>query len=81
MNSKGTSAIYLLCMFVIFLIFGLATAKALISVADDANSQMDCANAVTYTDITNCETSHTNVYLYIGTIFGLAGILIGRVTG
>ena len=81
MNGRGQAAFYLLMLFIVFIILGLALAYPLTQVSSDAQgvNGLDCGNATSYQDKANCTSTDSLPWFYVLIIFGLAGILIKAV--
>jgi hypothetical protein len=82
MNKKGTAIFFLLMMGVVFFLMGLALAPALKDITDEArgSSGLDCdAEGISDQDKAVCTSVDIQQNLFIGSIFGLAGLLIGRI--
>lgn len=83
MNKKGQANIFVALMLgILFFLIGLAIAPALTEISNEArdNTNLDCANtSITNQDKAICVQIDTMPPLYVGIIFGLAGLLIGRV--
>lgn len=82
-SKKGqVSAFVLLMIGMVFFLMGLALTPAIHDVIEEATStvQLNCSNtSISDQDKANCDAIDIQQFLFIGTIFGLAGILITRV--
>ena len=78
MNTRGTIALFLFMMFIVFILLGLALANPLTqSVGEFKNSsEINCSVASTYQEKANCTSMDTFPFLYVGLAFGLGFVLI-----
>ena len=89
MNKRGMSAFFMFMMFVVFALLGLALSPTLIQVSNEAQNTTGTDNVglncdytnLTYQERANCTSTDSLPYLYISVIFGLGGILIGKIIG
>lgn len=83
MNKKAQANIFVALMLgILFFLVGLAVAPALTEVSDEArsSSNLDCANSsISDQDKAICVQVDVMTPFFVGIIFGLAGLLIGRV--
>jgi len=77
-GKRGMSAFFLLMIFVVFIILGLALAKPLTEFSSDAQgvNGLDCGNVTGYQDKANCTSVDFLPFLYVVIAFGLAFIII-----
>ena len=81
MNTKGLVPIFALMLGVLLFILGMAIAPALKDTTNEAmqSSFLDCSNSsITDQNKAVCASIDTMQPVFIGVIFGLAGLLIGR---
>ena len=79
MNKRGQAIFFLLSVGVVFFLLGLALAPALKEVTDDAMGvdQLNCSNPeITDQQKANCTGTDILQFLFTGTVFGLAGVLV-----
>lgn len=86
MNKKGMAAFYLFMVGVVFFLLGIALAPALNEViqGDDVmnSTQLDCNNnSISNQNKAICYQVDAIPPLFIGIIFGFAGIIITRLIG
>ena len=82
MNKRGTSVFFLLMMGIVFFVLGLALTPALTEVTRESmsSSELNCSNtSISDQDKAVCSSIDIQPFLFMGTIFGLAGILIGGI--
>jgi len=82
MNKRGTSVFFLLMMGIVFFVLGLALTPALTEVTGESmsSSELNCSNtSISDQDKAVCSSIDIQPFLFMGTIFGLAGILIGGI--
>lgn len=80
MNKRGLAVFVALMLGIVFFILGLALSPALVDVATESMTQLDCTNAGNNISNYNkgvCTQIDFFAPLFMGTLFGLAGILIG----
>ena len=78
-NKKGSSLFVMLMLGVLLLILGLALAPALSSTVDESMStaQLNCSDAsINNQQKAECTSIDMQRFLFVGTIFGLAGLLL-----
>jgi len=76
------SIFFLLMMFVVFFILGLALTPALSQTITEATStsQLNCSNSsISDQDKAVCTSLDIQSFLFFGTIFGLGGVLASRI--
>ena len=81
MNKKGTTLFFTLMMGIVFFLLGLALTPVISEITAEATStsQLNCSNAsISDQDQAVCTSLDIQQFLFIGTIFGLAGILLTR---
>jgi len=81
-NKRGQVIFFLLSIGVVFFILGLALTPALKEITDEVmgESQMNCSDPnLTDQQKANCTGTDMLQFIYSGTIFGLAGLLIGAI--
>lgn len=80
MNKKAQgNIIFLLMIGIVFFILGLALTPALTDATNEAmnSSQLDCSNSsISDQNKAVCTSIDTQPFLFIATIFGLAGIIL-----
>jgi len=83
MNKKGVAIFFLLMMFIIFFILGLALTPVLTDTVGESTStaQLNCSNVTSLTDQdrANCTSWDIMPFLFFGTLLGLGGMLIGGI--
>ena len=82
MKKKGSSLLVMLMLGVLFFILGLAIAPALSTTVDEAMSttELNCSDtSITNQQKAECTSIDVQRFLFIGLIFGMAGILLGAV--
>ncbi len=82
MNKRGSGFFVMLMLGVLFFVVGLALAPALSNTIDEVMSspELDCSNpGITNQQKAECTSLDIQRFLFVGTIFGMAGILIGAV--
>lgn len=83
MNKKGMAMFFLLMMFVVFFILGLALTPILTDATTESTSkaELNCSNVSSLSDQdrANCTSWDIMPFLYLGVIFGLGGILAGGI--
>jgi len=81
MNKKAQANVFVYLMIgVVFFILGLALTPALTDITNEATSttQLNCTNTSSLTDQDKavCTSIDIQPFLFIGTVFGLAGVLL-----
>ena len=80
-NKKAQANLFFLLMIgIVFFVLGLALTPAVKDVVGEAmsSSQLDCSNSsISDQNKAVCTSIDIQTFLYIGTIFGLAGLVIG----
>ncbi len=78
MNKKGQGELLALMLGTLFFVLGFALALPLTEVTIDAVSTMDCTNS-SISDFTkgSCRLVEVTSPVFLGILFGLAGMLIG----
>ena len=80
LNKRGNVTIFVSIMLGVVLFFlGLNLAHPLSQVVMEARAegQLNCTTVTSYQDKANCVVADTMLTLFVGTIFGVAGFLIG----
>jgi len=80
-NKKAQGNVFVLLMIgIVFFVLGLALTPALTDITTEATSttQLNCSNSSSLTDQDQavCTSLDIQPFLFMGTIFGLAGILL-----
>ena len=73
-----------LMMGMVFFLIGLALTPVISEIVDESTSsaELNCSNeSLGQQDRAVCTSIDMNKFLFLGTIFGLAGIIIGGVVG
>lgn len=86
-DNRGTSAFFLLMMFILFFILGMALSIVLTQVSDDAQNisaqsdgiTLDCGNATSYQDKANCTSTDSLPWFYTAIVFGFAGAILAGI--
>ena len=84
MNKKGTTIFFMLMVGIIFFLLGLALAAGLQDTTTDSLSQLNCTSnyltndSVTDVNKANCTAMDMQMPLYVGVLFGLAGMILVR---
>lgn len=79
MNKRGSTALVYLMMGIIFFLLGLALSPALVDTTEESRDDLDCSNSsISNQDKAICYQIDTFNPLWIGFMFGLAGIILGR---
>lgn len=85
MNKKGATVFVMLMLGVVFFVLGLALTPILTEVTNESTStsQLNCSNesSLSEQDKAVCTSLDIQPFLFFGTIFGLGGLLIGRIAG
>jgi hypothetical protein len=86
LNKKGSSSIYYFMIGILFFLLGLALAPSLSEViqGDDVrnSTQLDCSNeSISNQNKAICYQVDTFTPLFVGLLFGFAGIILMRITG
>ena len=80
MNNKAQGNVFVLLMIgIVFFVLGLALTPALTDVANEATSsdQLDCSNSsISDQNKAVCDSIDIQPFLFMGTIFGLAGVVL-----
>jgi len=80
MNKKGSSIFFLLMIGIVFFILGLALTPILTDATTEysTTSILNCSNSSSLTDQDKavCTSLDLQPFLFMGTIFGLAGLLL-----
>jgi len=80
MNKKGMAVFFLLMIGIVFFILGLALTPILTDAATESTStaQLNCSNTSSLTDQDKavCTSIDIQPFLFLGTVFGLAGMLL-----
>lgn len=78
LNKKATTAFFLLMMGIVFFLLGLALANPIKEVAGDSRTELNCTNT-TISNQNKAVCTQFDLYqpVYVGLLFGLAGVLIG----
>ena len=82
MDKRGTSIFFLLMVGVVFFLLGLALTPAIMSVTNEATNtaELNCSDTSnTDQDKAVCTSLDIQQFLFIATIFGLAGMLFAGV--
>ena len=75
-NKRGQVTIFfLLMMGVVFFLLGLALAPGIVQTVDDSMSELNCSTTTDDQTKAVCTSMDLNK-LYIGIIFGLAGLIL-----
>jgi len=80
-NKKGSTLFVMLSLAMLFFVIGMALAKPIGEIIDDGtnNAQLNCTSpSITQQDKAVCTQLDIMQPLLVGTIFGLAGLIIGR---
>ena len=78
-NKRGNTVFFLLMIGILFFILGLALTPALSQTISESTStaQLNCSNSsISDQDKAVCTSIDAQNFLFMGTIFGLAGILL-----
>lgn len=79
LNKKGQVIFISLMLGIVMFLLGLALAHPLNQVVSTSMTQMNCTNSTaTYQEKANCVAVDTFNPLLVGTLFGIAGIILGR---
>jgi len=81
-SNKGQSILFILMIGIVFFIIGLALTPALSEVTAEATNtaQLNCSNSsISDQDQAVCTSLDIQSFIFFGTIFGLAGILLGGI--
>jgi hypothetical protein len=79
MNKKGIAAFYFFMIGIVFFLLGLALAPALVDTSGEAQTELDCTNnSISNQDMSVCYQIDSIPPLYVGVIFGLAGMILMR---
>lgn len=81
-GKKGTAIFFVLMMGIVFFVLGLAIAPAIQEVTWESthNDYYNCSDSsISNQDKAVCTQTDAMMPLYVGIVFGLAGILIGAV--
>ena len=83
-SKRGTQIFFILMMGIVFFLLGLALTPAILDVTEEATttSEFNCTAgnlSLTDQDKAVCTSLDVQQFLFIGTIFGLAGLLIGGI--
>lgn len=81
MNKRGSSALVMLMIAVVFYVLGLALANPLKEITAQSmnTTELNCSTATTYQDIATCRSIDLFQPFYVGLIFGFAGLIIARI--
>ena len=82
MNKKGQNAFFLLSMFIVFFVLGLALTPPLTDTTNKAmnSSQLNCSNSsISDQNKAVCTSIEIFPFLFLATLFGLGGILAGAI--
>lgn len=80
MDKKGTVALYLFMLGIVFFFLGMALAPSLTDTTNESRTELDCSNAsIINQNKAVCYQMDSMPPLYVGFIFGIAGIILGRV--
>lgn len=83
-NKKGVAAFFYFMIGVLFFVLGMALAPALTKTTDESRStsQLNCSNnSISNQDKSVCYQLDAIPPVYVGIIFGFAGIIITRLLG
>lgn len=79
MNKKAQGSLLVILMLgMVFFLLGLALSYPLNQVTSDSRTQMNCSEVTAYQDKANCVVVDMFNPLLVGTILGLAGMILGR---
>lgn len=81
MNKKGSTVFFFLMIGITFFVLGLALTPGLRNVTNEAmeSPELNCSDSsISDQNKTVCDSIDILPFLYFGTLFGLAGILIGN---
>ncbi len=82
MNKKGIAVFIYFMMGVLFFVLGLALAPALTENSDEVREDLDCSNeSISNQNKAICYQVDVISPVFIGVIFGIAGIAITRIVG
>lgn len=80
MNNKGAAVLVYFMLGVVFFILGMALAPALTQTTGEGRTQLDCSNSsISNQDKAVCTQLDSIPPFFVGLVFGLAGIIIGRI--
>lgn len=77
LNKRGTSFFLVFMLGIVCFILGMALTYPIVQTVQDGQQQMNCSTATDYQTKANCTSVDMFIPLLIGTLFGLAGMLIG----
>ena len=77
MNKKGQVLFYSIMIGVVLFFLGINLAKPLLDVFTDVRTNLSCDVASTYQEKANCVIVDVMLPLFIGVLFGFAGMVIG----
>lgn len=81
-NKNAQAIFFMLMMGIVFFILGLALTPIITDVSNEAmsSSQLNCSNeSISDQDKAVCTSIDIQSFLFFGTVFGLAGMLFGRI--
>ncbi len=79
-NKRGVVAFYLFMIGVVFFLLGMALAPVLTDSMGEVRTDLDCGNtSISNMDRILCYQVDSISPLFIGVIFGFAGIILGRI--
>jgi len=84
MNKRGNALFFTLMMGVTFFLLGLALTPVLSEVTNEYtnSAQLNCSNpSISDQDQAVCTSIDMQQFLFIGTLFGLAGLLLASMVG
>ncbi len=84
MNKRGVAIIFYFMLGITFFVMGLGLSSPLNEIVggDDVmgSNGLDCSNeSISNQDKANCKSLEITYPVYIGVIFGLGGMLLGRI--
>jgi hypothetical protein len=82
MNKRGSAFFVYFMLGIVFFLLGLALAPALTQTTGEAQTELDCSNeSISNQNKAVCYQTDSMAPLFIGAIFGFAGIILGRLLG
>lgn len=82
LNKKGSNVFVYLMIGVVFFILGLALTPALTDITNEATSttQLNCSNtSISDQDKAICTSIDIQPFLFLGTVMGLAGLILAGI--
>ena len=82
MNKKGQVVFVYLMIGIVFFVLGLALAPGLTEMSNEVQTELDCSNeTISNQNKSVCYQVDSIPPLYVGILFGFAGIILTRLLG